>query len=112
MIVNLKLPTMEQNEHPEKYENVEKFLEMGNCLVEEVDKKTKDIRFQCSIRNQINFHRNINLQVLDSMLQEFAKAFCVPPMYTLAMLRMGDTYRRHAVIFKLFTRHSRYGIAL
>ena len=28
----------------------------------------------------------------------------------IAILRMGDTHRRHAVIYKLFTRHSRYGI--
>ena len=47
MIINLKLPTLKQNEHPEQYEDVAKFIDMGNWLVDEVDKKTK-IRFQCS----------------------------------------------------------------
>ena len=109
MIINLKLPTLKQNEHPEQYEDLAKFIDMGNWLVDEVDKKTK-ILFQCSIRNKIRYHRNIYLPVLESVLQEFVKAFCAPPMYTLALLRMGDSYRRHAVIYKLFTRHSRYGI--
>ena len=107
----MKLPTIEQNEHPEKYEDVEKFIDMGNWLVDEVDKKTK-IRFLCSIRNKIKYHRSICLEVMESVLQEYVKTFCAPPMYTLAMLRMGDTYRRHAVIYKLFTRYSRYGINL
>ena len=98
-----------QNEHPEQYEDVAKFIDMGNWLLDEVDKKTK-IRFLCSIRNKIKYHRNISLQVLESVLQEYVKAFCAPPMYTLAILRMGDTYMRHAVIYKLSTRHSRYGI--
>ena len=109
MIINLKLPKLKQNKHPEQYEDVAKFIDIGNWLVDEVDKKTK-IRFLCSIRNKIKYHRNISLQVLESVLQEYVKAFCAPPMYTLAILRMGDTYRRHAVIYKLFTRHSRYGI--
>ena len=109
MIINLKLPTLKQNEHPEQYEDMAKFIYMGNWLVDEVDKKTK-ILFQCSIRNKIRYHRNIYLPVLESVLQEYVKAFCAPPMYTLALLRMGDSYRRHAVIHKLFTRHSRYGI--
>ena len=73
-----------------------KFIDMGNWLVDEVDKKTK-ILFQCSIRNKIRYHRNIYLPVLESVLQEYVKAFCAPPMYTLALLRMGDSYRRHAV---------------
>ena len=30
MIINLKLPTLKQNEHPEQYKDVEKFLDMGN----------------------------------------------------------------------------------
>ena len=107
MIINLKLPTLKQKEHPEQYEDVAKFLDVGNWLVDEVDKKTK-ISFQYSIRNKIRYHRNI--PVLESVLQEYVKAFCAPPMYTLALLRMGDSYRRHAVIYKLFTRHSRYGI--
>ena len=109
MIIDVKLPTLKQNEHPEQYEDVAKFIDMGNWLVDEVDKKTK-IRFQCSIRNKIRYHRNISVPILESVLQEYVKAFCAPPMYTLALLRMGDTYRRHAVINKLFTRHSRYGI--
>ena len=109
MIINLKLPTLKQNKHPEQYEDVAKLIDMGNWLVDEVDKKTK-ISFQCSIRNKIRYHRNISLPVLESVLQEYVKAFCAPPMYTLALLRMGDSYRRHAVIYKLFTRHSRYGI--
>ena len=41
MIINLKLPTLKQNEHPEQYEDVVKFIDMGNWLVDEVDKKTK-----------------------------------------------------------------------
>ena len=105
----MKLPTLKQNEHPEKYEDVAKFIDMGNWLVDEVDKKTK-ILFQCSIRNKIRYHRNIYLPVLESVLQEYVKAFCAPPMYTLALLRMGGSDRRQAVIYKLFTRHSRYGI--
>ena len=109
MIINLKLPTLKQNEHPEQYEDVAKFIDMDNWLVNEVDKKTK-IRFQCSIRNKIRCHRNICVSVLESVLQEYVKAFCAPPMYTLALLRMGDSYRRHAVIYRLFTRHSLYGI--
>ena len=60
--------------------------------------------------NKIKYNRNICLEVMDSMLQEYMKAFCVLPMYTLAMLRMGDAYRRHAVIYRLFSSHSRYGI--
>ena len=109
MIIDLKLPTLKQNEHPEQYEDVAKFIDMGNWLVDEVDKKTKKI-FQCSIRNKIRYNRNISLQVFESVLQEYVKAFCAPPMYTLALLGMGDSYRRYAVIYKLFIRHSRYGI--
>ena len=41
MIINLKLPTLKQNEHPEQYEDVAKFIDMGNWLVDEVDKKIK-----------------------------------------------------------------------
>ena len=41
MIINLKLPPLKQNEHPEQYEDVAKLIDMGNWLVEEVDKKTK-----------------------------------------------------------------------
>ena len=96
-------------EHPEQYEDVAKFIDMGNWLVDEVDKKTKKT-FECSIRNKIRYNRNISLQVFESVLQEYVKAFCAPPMYTLALLRMGDSYRRYAVIYKLFPRHSRYGI--
>ena len=110
LIVNLNLPTIKQNEHPEKYEDVEKFIDMGNWLIDEVDKKTNNITFQCSIMNKIKYNRNICLEVMDSMLQEYMKAFCVPPVYTLAMLRIGDAYRRHAVIYRLFSSHSRYGI--
>ena len=110
MINNLKLPTLKQNEHPEQYEDVEKLKDMGNWLVDEVDQKTKNKYFQCSIRNKIRYHRNISVPILESVLQEYVKAFCAPPMYTLALLRMGDSYRRYAVIYKLFTRHSRYGI--
>ena len=62
MIINLKLPTLKQNEHPEQYEDVAKFIDMGNWLVDEVDKKTK-ILFQCSIRNKIRYHRDIYLPV-------------------------------------------------
>ena len=50
MIIHLKLPTLKQNEHPEQYEDVEKFIDMGNWFVDEVDKKTKNKNFQCSIR--------------------------------------------------------------
>ena len=81
MIINLKLPTFKQNEHPEQYEDVAKFVDMGNCLFDEVDKKMK-IRCLCSIRNKIKYHRNISLQVLESVLQEYVKAFCAHPMYT------------------------------
>ena len=109
MIFHLKLPTLKQNEHPEQYEDVVKFIDMGNWLVDEVDKKTK-IRFQCNNRNKIRYYRNISVPILESVLQEYVKAFCAPPMYTLALLRMGDSYRRYAVIYKLFTKHSRYGI--
>ena len=69
MIINLKLPTLKQNEHPEQYEDVAKFIDMCNWLVDEVDKKTK-IRFLSSIRNKIKYHRNISLPVLESVLQE------------------------------------------
>ena len=110
LIVNLNLPTIKQNEHSEKYEDVEKFIDMGNWLIDEVDKKTNNKTFQCSIMNKIKYNRNICLEVMDSILQEYMKAFCVPPMYTLAMLRMGDAYRRHAIIYRLFSSHSRYGI--
>ena len=109
MIINLKLPTLMQKEHPGQYEDVAKFIDMGTWLVDEVDKRTK-IRFQCSIRNKIRYNRNICVPVLESVLQEYVKAFCVPPVYTLALLRMGDSYRRYAVIYRLFTRHSSYGI--
>ena len=109
MKINLKLPTLKQNEHPEQYEDVAKFIGMGNWLVDEVDKKTK-IRFQCNIRNKIRYHRNICVPVLESVLQEHVKAFCAPHMYTLALLRMGDSHMRYAVTYRLFTRHSSYGI--
>ena len=109
MIIHLKLPTLKQNEHPEQYEDMAKFIDVGNWLVDEVDKKTK-ISFQCSIRNKSRYHRNICVPILESVLQEYVKVFCAPPMYTLALLRMGDSYRRYAVIYSLFTRHSRYGI--
>ena len=58
----MKLPTLKQNEHPEQNEDVAKFIDMGNWLVDEVDKKTKKT-FQCSIRNKIRYNRNISLQV-------------------------------------------------
>ena len=57
MIINFKFPTLKQNEHPEQNEDVAKFIDMGNWLVDEVDKKTK-ISFQCSIRNKIRY-RNV-----------------------------------------------------
>ena len=41
MIIHLKLPTLKQNEHPEHYEDVEKFIDLGNWFVDEVDKKDK-----------------------------------------------------------------------
>ena len=110
MILHLKLPTLIQNEHPEQYEDVEKFIDMGKWFVGEVDKKTKNKNVQCSIRNKIRYHRNISVPILESVLQEYVKAFCAPPLYTLALLRMGDSYRRYAIIYKLFTKHSRYGI--
>ena len=110
MIIHLKLSTLKQNEHPEQYEDVEKFIDMGNWFVDEVDKKTKNKTFLCSIRNKIRYHRNISVSILESVLQEYVKAFSAPPLYTLALLRMGDSYRRYAVIYKLFTKHSRYGI--
>ena len=108
MIINLKLPTLKQNEHPEQYEDVAKFIDMDNWLVDGVDKKTI-IGFLCSIRNKIKYHRNIFCKFW-RVLQKYVKAFCAPPMYTLAILTLDDTYRRYAVIYKLFTRHSRYGI--
>ena len=74
--------TLKQNEHPEQYEDVTKFIDMGNWHVDEVDKKTK-IRFQCSIRNKIRYHRNVSVPILESVLQEYVKAFCAPPMYSL-----------------------------
>ena len=86
---------------------------MGNWLVDEMDKKTK-ISFQCSISNKIRYHRNICVPILESVLQEYVKAFCAPPMHTLALLRVGDSYRRYAVILhiihKTFSFDSRYGI--
>ena len=30
MVINLKLPTLKQNEHSEQYEDVAKFIDMGN----------------------------------------------------------------------------------
>ena len=30
MVINLKLPTLKQNEHPKQYEDVAKFIDMGN----------------------------------------------------------------------------------
>ena len=54
-------------------EGVAKFIDMGNWLVDEVDKKTK-IRFLCSIKNKITYHRNISLQVLESVLQEICES--------------------------------------
>ena len=54
MIIHLKLPTLKQNGHPEQYEDVEKFIDMGNWFVDEVDKKTKNKNFQCSIRNKLD----------------------------------------------------------
>ena len=45
MITHLKLLTLKQNEHPEQYEDVEKFIDMGNWFVDEVDKKTKNKKF-------------------------------------------------------------------
>ena len=64
MIINLILPTLKQNEHPEQYEDVAKFIHMGNWLVDEVDKKTK-IRFLCSIR--------IKLHIIETYLCKFWK---------------------------------------
>ena len=34
MIINLKLLTLKQNEHPEQYEDVAKFIDMGNWYIE------------------------------------------------------------------------------
>ena len=34
MIIDLKLPTLKQNKHPEQYEDVAKFIDMGNWLVD------------------------------------------------------------------------------
>ena len=110
MIIHIKLPTLKQNEHPEQYEDVEKFIDMGNWFVDEVDKNTKNKNVQCNIRNKIRYHRNISVPFLESVLQEYVKAFCAAPLYTLTLLRMGYSYRRHAVIYKLLTKLSRYGI--
>ena len=90
---SFKITYIEKNEHPEQYEDVEKFIDMGNWFVDEVDKKTKNKTFQCSIRNKIRYHRNMSVPILESVLQEYVKAFCAPPLYTLALLRMGDSYR-------------------
>ena len=73
-------------------------------------KRLQNKNFQFSIMNKIRYHRNISVPILESVLQEYVKAFCAPPMHTLALLRMGNSYRRYAVIYKLFTKHSRYGI--
>ena len=78
MILHLKLPTLKQNEHPKQYEDVEKFIDMGNWFVDEVGKKKRN--FQFSIRNKIRYHRNISVPILGSALQEYVKAFCAPSM--------------------------------
>ena len=41
MIINLKLPTLKQNEHPEQYEDVAKFIDMGNWLLMKWIKRQK-----------------------------------------------------------------------
>ena len=66
---------MKQNEHPEQYEDVEKFIDMGNWFVDEVDKRAKNKYFQCSIRNKIRYHRSISVPILESVLQEYVEAF-------------------------------------
>ena len=58
-----------------KYEDVEKFIDVGNWFVDEVDKKTQNKNFQCSIRNKIRYHRNISVPILESVLQEYVKHF-------------------------------------
>ena len=80
MIINLKLPTLKQNEHSEQYEDVARFIDMGNWLVDEVDKKTK-ILFQCSIRNKIRYHRNIYLPVLESVARVCESILCSSHVY-------------------------------
>ena len=79
MIIHLKLPTLKQNEHPEQYEDVEKFIDMDNWFVDKVDKKTKNKNFQFSIRNKIRYHRNISVPILESVLQEYVKHFVLLP---------------------------------
>ena len=81
MIIHLKLPTLKQNEHPEQYEDVEKFIDMGNWFVDEVDKKTKNKNFQCSIRNKIRYHRNISVPILECVARICESILCSSLVY-------------------------------
>ena len=67
MIIHLKLPTLKQNEHPE-YEDVEKFINMGNWFVDEVDKKTKIKIF--------NVVSGIKLYITEIYLCQFWRVCC------------------------------------
>ena len=67
MIIHIKLPTLKQNEHAEQYEDVEKFIDMGNWFVDEVDKKTKKI---------FNVVSGIKLDITEIYLCQFWRLCC------------------------------------
>ena len=69
MIFHLKLPTLKQNEHPEQYEDVEKFIDMGNWFVDEVDKKTKS-------KKEFNVVSGIKLNITEIYLCQFRTVCC------------------------------------
>ena len=68
MIIHLKLPTLKQNEHPEQYEDVEKFIDMGNWFVDEVDKRQKIKIF--------NVVSGIKLDITEIYLCQFWRVCC------------------------------------
>ena len=68
MIIHLKLPTLKQNEHPEQYEDVEKFIDMGNWFADEVDKRQKIKIF--------NVVSGIKLDITEIYLCQFWRVCC------------------------------------
>ena len=68
MIIHLKLPTLKQNEHPEQYEDVEKFIVMGNWLLMKWIKRQKIKIF--------NVVSGIKLDITEIYLCQFWRVCC------------------------------------
>ena len=58
---------LKQNEHPEQYEDVAKLIDMGNWLVDEVDKKTK---------KDFNAVSGIKLDIIETYVCQLWRVCC------------------------------------